>query len=584
MKKRQYLCWSFAAALGMLTMTSCSDDNVEPQQPDNSMESDAQYVGKPQGDFLAEEWYPGGEAGTTENVNSSCYEDEAPAVNDQGLHDNFKTGELFFERQYTINNGAFKGVGPAYLRKSCLDCHPSYGHGMRQENSYPIAYGNGNGYLMAIYHPTTPGSNDGPYIGEVTGMPQTGATEPFKAPIEADKIKIHWDHVTAMESGLPMQFPDGEKYDLIYPEVTIPADAFHTSPVPTNIDIRLESTIGVIGTGLLDAIPQEEIEKQYASEAAYFKSAGLDVAEWLNPNFWDANNEKMASGAYYVTWGSDGKLANGGDGSKAKYKSLKRFTYALTRASLQDGPGANAIWNITNVSRPDRPYLYTKDAWAKAMSEDPEVIAKIKADPTSPYYADTEEGIKERVLNLLSPKTNQFDNPWHNFSPEMTADNFYDFMVWHRGLAIPRARNLNDKDVQRGRKLFYEMQCTACHRPKWNTGDDNYWTPNMIADKTLPRYQNQTIYPYSDMIQHKLYMKNDIHGSWCRTTPLWGRGLSRMCTGAEDRLHDCRARNEVEAIMWHAYSKNSHAYASALKFYNLPKADRDAVVKFLQSI
>lgn len=584
MKKRQYLCWSFAAALGMLTMTSCSDDNVEPQQPDNSMESDAQYVGKPQGDFLAEEWYPGGEAGTTENVNSSCYEDEAPAVNDQGLHDNFKTGELFFERQYTINNGAFKGVGPAYLRKSCLDCHPSYGHGMRQENSYPIAYGNGNGYLMAIYHPTTPGSNDGPYIGEVTGMPQTGATEPFKAPIEADKIKIHWDHVTAMESGLPMQFPDGEKYDLIYPEVTIPADAFHTSPVPTNIDIRLESTIGVIGTGLLDAIPQEEIEKQYASEAAYFKSAGLDVAKWLNPNFWDANNEKMASGAYYVTWGSDGKLANGGDGSKAKYKSLKRFTYALTRASLQDGPGANAIWNITNVSRPDRPYLYTKDAWAKAMSEDPEVIAKIKADPTSPYYADTEEGIKERVLNLLSPKTNQFDNPWHNFSPEMTADNFYDFMVWHRGLAIPRARNLNDKDVQRGRKLFYEMQCTACHRPKWNTGDDNYWTPNMIADKPLPRYQNQTIYPYSDMIQHKLYMKNDIHGSWCRTTPLWGRGLSRMCTGAEDRLHDCRARNEVEAIMWHAYSKNSHAYASALKFYNLPKADRDAVVKFLQSI
>ena len=565
-------------------MTSCSDDNVEPQQPDNSMESDAQYVGKPQGDFLAEEWYPGGEAGTTENVNSSCYEDEAPAVNDQGLHDNFKTGELFFERQYTINNGAFKGVGPAYLRKSCLDCHPSYGHGMRQENSYPIAYGNGNGYLMAIYHPTTPGSNDGPYIGEVTGMPQTGATEPFKAPIEADKIKIHWDHVTAMESGLPMQFPDGEKYDLIYPEVTIPADAFHTSPVPTNIDIRLESTIGVIGTGLLDAIPQEEIEKQYASEAAYFKSAGLDVAEWLNPNFWDANNEKMASGAYYVTWGSDGKLANGGDGSKAKYKSLKRFTYALTRASLQDGPGANAIWNITNVSRPDRPYLYTKDAWAKAMSEDPEVIAKIKADPTSPYYADTEEGIKERVLNLLSPKTNQFDNPWHNFSPEMTADNFYDFMVWHRGLAIPRARNLNDKDVQRGRKLFYEMQCTACHRPKWNTGDDNYWTPNMIADKPLPRYQNQTIYPYSDMIQHKLYMKNDIHGSWCRTTPLWGRGLSRMCTGAEDRLHDCRARNEVEAIMWHAYSKNSHAYASALKFYNLPKAARDAVVKFLQSI
>ena len=36
--------------------------------------------------------------------------------------------------------------------------------------------------------------------------------------------------------------------------------------------------------------------------------------------------------------------------------------------------------------------------------------------------------------------------------------------------------------------------------------------------------------------------------------------------------------------MWHAYSKQSDAYSAAEKFYNLPKADRDAVVKFLQSI
>jgi CxxC motif-containing protein (DUF1111 family) len=36
--------------------------------------------------------------------------------------------------------------------------------------------------------------------------------------------------------------------------------------------------------------------------------------------------------------------------------------------------------------------------------------------------------------------------------------------------------------------------------------------------------------------------------------------------------------------MWHGYSTNSDAYESTEKFYNLPKADRDAVVKFLQSI
>ena len=263
---------------------------------------------------------------------------------------------------------------------------------------------------------------------------------------------------------------------------------------------------------------------------------------------------------------------------------VKRFTYALTRATLQDGPGANAIWNITNVTRPDRPKLYTTNAWAKAMAEDNEVIEKIKKDPTSPFWADTDDKISEKVEGLLQPGTNQFDNEWHSFEPEMSADHFYEFMVWHRGLAIPRARNLNDARVQQGKKVFNEIGCTNCHRAKWVTGSDNYWTPNMIAGKKLPRYANQTIYPYSDMMQHKLYMINDIHGSWCRTTPLWGRGLASTNGSGTERMHDCRARNEVEAIMWHAYSKNSHAYNSALKFYNLSKSDRDAVVMFLRSI
>lgn len=141
-----------------------------------------------------------------------------------------------------------------------------------------------------------------------------------------------------------------------------------------------------------------------------------------------------------------------------------------------------------------------------------------------------------------------------------------------------------DKQVQEGKKLFMSWGCASCHKPSWKTGDDNYVTSKYLADKKLPRYQNQTIYPYSDFVQHKLYMMNDIHGSWCRTTPLWGRGLSYLNTGAEDRLHDCRARNEVEAIMWHCYSKKSHAYSSAMNFYKASKSERDAVVKFLRSI
>ena len=583
MNKHNFILSSLAMGLA-LTMVSCNDD---VPNDDGTIESDGKYVGQAMGNFDKSEWYPGGELGTTDNVASGCYEDEAPAVTAQGLLDDFNAGEKFFERQFTVSSSGFGGLGPASVRRSCLDCHPNYGHGKRMD-SYTTAYGNGNGYLLAVYHPEDgANSNDGSYVSEVTGMPQTQATEPFKAPIDESKIKLQWHKVTAMESGLPMQFPDGEKYELIYPEVNIPREAFRTNPNPYDtgngaVAVRLESTIGIIGSGLLDAITEDDLKAQYASTANYYKNIAkvADVKEYVNPKFWNADANDFATGAWYTATIGTGKTVDGQEGKKM----VKRFTYALTRATLQDGPGANAIWNITNVTRPDRPKLYTTNAWAKAMAEDNEVIEKIKKDPTSPFWADTDDKISEKVEGLLQPGTNQFDNEWHSFEPEMSADHFYEFMVWHRGLAIPRARNLNDARVQQGKKVFNEIGCTNCHRAKWVTGSDNYWTPNMIAGKKLPRYANQTIYPYSDMMQHKLYMINDIHGSWCRTTPLWGRGLASVNGSGVERLHDCRARNEVEAIMWHAYSKNSHAYNSALKFYNLSKADRDAVVMFLRSI
>lgn len=553
------------------TLISCSDE--DERLISTNGEDDYKYIGQAVEGFDKSEWYPGGELGTTENTTSSCYEDETPSITNGDFLQPFKRGEILFEHYFRESSTTkdFTGLGPAYVRAACIDCHPAYGHGWRV--SKYNADERGNGYLLVIYHPSDgANSDDGPYISEVTGMPQTRAVSPFLPPVDENGISIKWENITAMESGLPMTFPDGEKYNLIYPEVTIMPTAFNTSPIPTNYAVRLESTIGLYGTGLLDAIPQDSMKAQYAKEAKFVE---------LNPNMWDktkndwAGDPKLgkANGAWY-------KLADG-------TMKVKKFTYAMTRASLQDGAGANAMWNITNVSRSDRPYLYTTSAWAKAMSENSSVIAKIQADPTSPYYGDgTPDSIRGMVRNLLDPKTNQFNNKWHNFAPEMSDLNFWQYMVWHRGLAVARARDLNDATVQRGKKVFMEIGCANCHRPKWQTGTDDYWAPApIIANRlNLPIYPKQTIYPYTDLVQHRLYMKNGIHGSWCRTTPLWGRGLSLVNTGHEDRLHDCRARNEIEAIMWHAYSKNSDAYRSAEKFYYLSKADRDAVVKFLRSI
>ena len=132
--------------------------------------------------------------------------------------------------------------------------------------------------------------------------------------------------------------------------------------------------------------------------------------------------------------------------------------------------------------------------------------------------------------------------------------------------------------------MFTEIGCDKCHRPSWTTGDDEIHDPNgMFTNKDMPRYPHQKIWPYTDFVQHRLYMVNDIRTGWCRTTPLWGRGLSKMCIGAEERLHDCRARNVIEAIMWHG-DKQSDARRTVEKFRALSKDERNAVVKFINAI
>ena len=573
--------------LAMPLLTACHDnDDIDL----GSLTPEESAFGQANDVFSAEEWYPGGQLGTTEKASYSA---AAPAVeNIVGMEEDFNTGEDFFEHLYTFEQNPRKGLGPAWVRNSCIACHPSYGHGKRQTEYRANQIG--NGYLLVIYHP----SNNA-YISEVTGMPQTQAMSPFKAPIDETQIKIEWPEVKEMESGLPMQFADGEKYSLIYPVVTIPQTAFNTNPKPTEYDVRLESTIGVYGTGLLDALDDEDIEAQWRAEAPYVD---------LNPAMWDKEANAFKTSAYYTAPYNDTGSFHGSRGP------LKRFTYAMTRGTLQDGAGANAIWNITNVTRSDRHWLYTTPAWAKAQSEDSEVVDYIKRHGSSetsilhPYFADgTNEGISERVNEILScssiAKKETFDKYLFKGAPyngqeEMTDKQYYQFMVWHRGLAVPAARNLNDPEVKRGKQLFTEMGCAQCHRPSWKTGKDNMWVDASVkayADanglakdgdytKLLPKYPNQTIWPYTDMVQHRLFMVNDIRTGWCRTTPLWGRGLSRQLTGADDRLHDCRARTVLEAIMWHGYSKQSDAYASTVKFYHLSKADRDAVVRFIESI
>ena len=390
-------------ALTIVGLASCKHEVVEPEVPES----------------VAEETYAGGKLGTTFNQSASAFEDPTPAVENAGMVNAFKYGEFFFEHTVTQNNPPFNGLGPLYVRSSCEACHPGYGHGRRMERYRADDWA--NGYLLVVYNKTTDA-----YETSVAGMPQTKAVAPFKPSIDESKINIAWlDYVDEWGN----RFPDGETYSLIYPEVTIPEDAFYaplTAPY-SQMAFRLESTIGIYGTGLLDAIPDDSLKAQYQKES----EAGAN----LNPAIWAGND-----------WAS----------LYGNTTHPKRFTYALSRGPLQDAAGANAIWNITNVNRSDRRSHYlslNKSIYANTAADDPEVQAQFYH--YFPAWNKTGD-----------PRTDIYNYLMCDTLPiEMSDQDYVNFMVWHRGLAVPAARNLADSTVQRGRKLFRDLGCATCHRP-----------------------------------------------------------------------------------------------------------------------
>lgn len=540
------------------SLAACSDDETGT---DNPAEGDSETE-------LPEWYYTGGELGTSTDVTSVAFEQPTPAVDQGGFTASFNRGEQLFEKPFMANvDGVRHGLGPLYIRSSCMHCHPGYGHGKSQPSGSFNTNEIGNGYLLVVYNPET-----NAYVSWLSGMPQTKAVAPFKEPLDESQIQITWHEYTDSYGN---KFDDGETYQLRYPEVTIPKSAIYVANKGYdvgNYEVRLESTIGIYGTGLLDAISDEDLKAEYTKQ----EQAGVT----LNPAIF-ANGEWV--GQYANT-------TQGGDGTKYPY----RYTYALSRGPLQDAAGANAFWNITNVTRSDRRFHYLDAAgtYADYSSKDPEVqagfrnyIENIDPDHTHPdWHTTNSDGTYNEEANIKAYLNSK------ELDIEITDQEYIDLMVWHRGLAVPAARNVNDETVLKGKELFEQIGCTYCHKPSWTTGEDEIRDPArfFVGDRAneLPRYPHQKIWPYTDMVQHRLFMVNDIRTGWCRTTPLWGRGLHQKCTGAEyaDRLHDCRARTTLEAIMWHGTNPQSDAYETTQNFRKLSKEDRDAIIKFIDSI
>ncbi|MGQ0566432.1 MAG: di-heme oxidoreductase family protein [Gemmobacter sp.] len=146
-----------------------------------------------------------------------------------------------------------------------------------------------------------------------------------------------------------------------------------------------------------------------------------------------------------------------------------------------------------------------------------------------------------------------------------------------RNLGVPERRNVDAPQVLRGKAVFRALNCTGCHTPKQVTH----------RLRGQPEQSFQLIWPYTDLLLHDMgpgladdRPEGRADGREWRTPPLWGIGLTGQVSGHTQFLHDGRARSLLEAILWHG----GEAQAARDRVVALPKADRDALVAWLESL
>jgi CxxC motif-containing protein (DUF1111 family) len=164
-----------------------------------------------------------------------------------------------------------------------------------------------------------------------------------------------------------------------------------------------------------------------------------------------------------------------------------------------------------------------------------------------------------------------------NGEPEVSDNILRLVLFYSRNLAVPARRNVGDAEVLKGKNLFYQAGCQGCHVAQYTTR----------ADAAEPELANQTIRPYTDLLLHDMgaeladnRSEFQASGREWRTPPLWGIGLTQAVSGHTQFLHDGRARNLMEAIIWHG----GEAQAAQRQVLAFDAQQRQALLAFLNSL
>jgi CxxC motif-containing protein (DUF1111 family) len=145
--------------------------------------------------------------------------------------------------------------------------------------------------------------------------------------------------------------------------------------------------------------------------------------------------------------------------------------------------------------------------------------------------------------------------------PEMSSQDLFDLVSFVMLLAAPELDEPTEQS-NRGRLLFHEVGCAACHAPRLEG-----------PRGPIPAYSDFLLHNMGDALADGILM-GEAQGDEFRTQPLWG------LAGTGPYLHDGRAHTIDEAIRAHG----GEAQAANDAYAALTDAEREDVEAFLMSL
>ena len=399
-------------------------------------------------------------------------------------------GNSFFNKNWVMapsSTTARDGLGPLFNARSCSSCHVRDGRG-----SPPLEGQLPTSLLFRLSIPgqdAVGGNRPDPVFGKQLAVRAIPGVEP------EGNVSITYESVER-------RFADGTVYELLKPSYKLRTSSKYGHPHP---DLMIGPRIAspVMGLGLLEAVPEEEVVKNSDPD----DRDGDDISG--KPNYvWNPESKKKELGRF---------------GWKANQPNLRQQTATAFREDI----------GITSSIRP-------LESYTKAQAD------LLKAKPNG-GHPEIDELTLGRVVTYLQT------------------------------LAPPAQRIPRDPKVIRGKELFREIGCSLCHLTTMKTGPQG----------AIAELRRQTIHPYTDLLLHDMGEELADHradgeasGSEWRTPPLWGIGLTKIVNGHTRFLHDGRARNLEEAILWHG----GEALVSRKAYTSLTKEQRNSMLAFLESL